>query len=71
MRYTVIIHEAEEGGFWTEVPALPGAGSQGETFDEALASTQEAIELWIEAAKTQGRPVPADDQVVRTIEVAA
>lgn len=71
MRYTVIVHKAEEGGFWTEVPAIPGAGSQGETLEDALAKTHEAIELWIEAAKSQGRSVPTDEEVVRTIEVAA
>jgi len=26
IEYVVIIHEAEEGGYWSEVPGLPGAG---------------------------------------------
>jgi predicted RNase H-like HicB family nuclease len=30
----VLIHKADEGGFWAEVPALPGCVSQGETVDE-------------------------------------
>ena len=29
MQVKVIVHEAEEGGFWAEVPALPGCVSQG------------------------------------------
>ena len=34
MKIKVVVHEAEEGGFWGEVPALPGCASQGETLDE-------------------------------------
>jgi len=44
MKIKVVIHEAEEGGFWGEVPAIPGCASQGETVDELLANLQEAIE---------------------------
>jgi predicted RNase H-like HicB family nuclease len=44
MKLKVIIHEAEEGGYWAEVPALEGCVSQGETMDEVLANIQEAIE---------------------------
>jgi len=43
MEYTVLIHPAEEGGFWSEVPELPGCYSQGETIEEALNNTKEAI----------------------------
>jgi len=32
----VIVHEAEEGGYWAEVPAIPGCATQGETFEELL-----------------------------------
>ena len=34
------VHEAEEGGFWAEVPALPGCVSQGEAMDELLANVR-------------------------------
>ncbi len=44
IRVKVIIHEAEEGGFWAEVPALPGCFTQGETRAELLANLREAIE---------------------------
>jgi predicted RNase H-like HicB family nuclease len=44
MKLKVVIHEAEEGGFWAEVPSLPGCVSQGETYDEILFNIQEAIE---------------------------
>lgn len=44
MKIKVIIHEAEEGGFWAEVPAIPGCVSQGESFEELLPNLYEAIE---------------------------
>jgi predicted RNase H-like HicB family nuclease len=49
MRVKVVVHEAEEGGFWAEVPALPGCVSQGETMDELLANIGEAVQAWLEA----------------------
>jgi predicted RNase H-like HicB family nuclease len=44
MKLKVVIHEAEEGGFWAEVPAIPGCATQGETFDELLENIYEAVE---------------------------
>lgn len=44
MKIKVIIHEAEEGGYWAEVPAIPGCATQGETFDELLENIYEAVE---------------------------
>lgn len=59
MKIKVIVHEAEEGGFWGEVPAIPGCASQGETVEELLTNLQEAIEgclsVDIEAPKADGR----------------
>jgi predicted RNase H-like HicB family nuclease len=44
MKVKVIVHEAEEGGFWAEVPSTPGCATQGETFEELLENLYEAIE---------------------------
>ncbi len=44
MTLKVIVHRAEEGGFWAEVPAIPGCVTQGETHEELLANVREAIE---------------------------
>lgn len=60
MEYTVIIHTAGEGGYWVEVPALPGCLSQGETIDEALANVREAIGLHLESLREEGQEVPRD-----------
>ena len=51
MEYTVVVHQAEEGGFWVEVPALPGCYSQGESVERALENVKEAISLYLEALR--------------------
>ena len=43
MVFKAIVHDAEEGGYWAEVPALPGCFTDGETNDELLANLKEAI----------------------------
>lgn len=44
MRLKVVVHEAEEGGYWAEVPAISGCATQGDTFEELLANLYEAVE---------------------------
>jgi len=44
MKIKVVVHEAEEGGFWAQVPAIPGCATQGETFEELLQNLYEAVE---------------------------
>lgn len=44
MKLRVVVHEAEEGGYWAEVPAIPGCATQGETFEELLSNLYEAVE---------------------------
>ena len=44
MKIKIVVHEAEEGGFWAEVPAIPGCATQGDSMDEFMRNLQEAIE---------------------------
>ncbi|MHB8376232.1 MAG: type II toxin-antitoxin system HicB family antitoxin [Dehalococcoidia bacterium] len=69
--YAVIIHEAEEGGYWSEVPSLTGAGSQGELIDEVVANTKESIEAVLAVMKQRGEQVNAPNDVVVKVRVAA
>lgn len=64
MNIKVVVHEAEEGGFWGEAPALPGCASQGETLDELMANMREAIEGWLAV------DVPAPGAGERVLEIA-
>jgi predicted RNase H-like HicB family nuclease len=44
MKLKIIVHEAEEGGYWAEVPAISGCATQGETFEDLLKNLYEAVE---------------------------
>lgn len=71
MEYTVLIHTADEGGYWVEVPALPGCFSQGETLDEVLTNVREAIELHLESLREEGQEIPSDRGfVIGRVEVS-
>jgi predicted RNase H-like HicB family nuclease len=63
MDYTILIHHAEEGGFWSEVPALPGCYSQGETIDETLRNTKEAIEVHLLVLKEDLIAAPVEESL--------
>lgn len=60
MKLKVLVHPAEEGGFWAEIPALPGCVSEGDTFEETLANIHEAAEGWLAVA---AELASAEDQV--------
>jgi predicted RNase H-like HicB family nuclease len=47
MEIEALIHKAEEGGYWAEVPSMPGCVTQGETLDEILVNLAEAAEGWL------------------------
>lgn len=71
LEYSVVIHEAEEGGYWLEVPALEGCFTQGESLDEVMANAKEAIALYLEGLAEIGQEIPADENVLlRRIEVS-
>jgi Uncharacterized conserved protein len=59
----VLIHAADEGGFWAEVPALPGCVSQGGTVDEVRTNVREAIEGWL-LAEDSSVQAKAADQII-------
>ena len=83
-KLTAVIHEAEEGGYWAEVPALRGCYSQGDTLAETKANIREAAEGWLETQAEQEEtpeeiltvPVHDDDrplkkELVRALAKAA
>lgn len=55
MTIQAIIHPAEEGGFWAEVPSLPGCLTEGESLDELKTNLIEAVKGWMEAAEDLAR----------------
>jgi len=63
----VVVHPEPEGGYWGEVPALPGCYSQGETVDELLINLKEAIGVTLDVMREDGR---SPEQNVQILELA-
>jgi predicted RNase H-like HicB family nuclease len=63
MKIKAIIHPAEEGGYWAEVPALPGCITEGDTMEEVMANLKDAIEGWLDVANSRNAIEPADQVV--------
>jgi len=66
MKLKVIVHNAEEGGFWAEAPSIPGCATQGETFEELLKNLYEAVEGCLSVNVSS----PEDDKDARVLEIA-
>jgi len=66
MKIKVVIHEAEEGGYWAEVPSIPGCATQGETMDELLQNLREAIEGCLSVDVQEPQKTSSD----RVLEIA-
>jgi len=52
MKLKIVVHEAEEWGYWAEVPALPGCATQGESVEELITNLYEAVEGWLNVEET-------------------
>ncbi len=63
MKIRAIIHPAEEGGYWAEVPALPGCITEGDTMEEVMSNLKDAIEGWLDVANNRDA-IESTDQVV-------
>lgn len=63
MKIKVIVHPADEGGYWAEVPAIPGCATQGETMEELMENVQEAIEACL-SVDVEASDLTEDTQVL-------
>ena len=63
MKVHAIVHKAEEGGFWAEVPWIPGCATQGETMEEVRLNLREAIEGCL-SVPVEAPSIRPDDQVI-------
>ena len=66
MKLKVVVHDAAEGGFWAEVPAIPGCATQGDTFEELLKNLYEAVEGRLSVDISPAKP----DTNERIVEIA-
>ena len=63
MKVKAIIHKAEEGGYWAEIPAIPGCATQGYTFPELLTNIYDAVEACL-SVDVNGREIAPTDEVL-------
>ena len=63
MKLKVVIHKAEEGGFWAEVPAIPGCHTQADSWEELLPNIYEAVEACL-SIDTQDVRISEQDTVL-------
>jgi predicted RNase H-like HicB family nuclease len=63
-KYAVVIHEDPAGGYWAEVPALPGCYSQGESIADLMENVREAIAGVLEAMQEQGTQPEGNIQIL-------
>jgi len=63
MTVRATVHKAEEGGFWAEVPSIPGCATQGETMEELRSDLREATEGCL-SVPVEIPSTHADDQVI-------
>ena len=66
MKLKVVVHKAEEGGYWAEVPAIPGCATQGDTLEELRKNVREAIEGCLAVQVQKPKKMSKD----RVIEIA-
>ncbi len=67
MTLKAIVHKVEEGGYWAEVPSLPGCLTQAETLDELKVNLREAIELWLSVGDETMKSNPSDEFLELTV----
>ena len=63
MKLKLVIHEAEKGVYWAEVPSIPGCATQGDTFDELLSNIYEAVECCL-AVDVQEITISEKDKIM-------
>ena len=66
MKLKVVVHEADEGGYWAEVPAIPGCATQGDDFEELLLNLYEAVDACLSVELDEVRVTESD----RVLEIA-
>jgi len=68
MKVKVGVHKAEEGGYWAEVPSLPGCFTQGETLEELKQNLYEAVEGWLRTKEENiNEVVDKDSEVLELV----
>ncbi len=69
--YPIVFEREEDGRYSVHAPDLPGCSTWGATKQEAREHIREAIELWIESARSDGEAIPAPGCSLEYVAVAS
>ena len=69
--YTVIFEKEIEGGYHAFCPILKGCHSQGDNFEEAVENITEAISLYLDSLKEDQLPIPKEDLIFKSVQIAS
>ena len=67
MVFKIVVHPEPAGGYWGEVPSLPGCYSQGESIEELETNLREVVSGHLEVLRAEGR---SPDPEVRVLELS-
>ncbi len=70
VRYTTILERQTDGGYHVSCPALPGCHAEGDTLEDASENMREAMSLYVESLKAHGEPLPQEDLLIKSMDVA-
>jgi predicted RNase H-like HicB family nuclease len=71
MKEYLVIFEWAGNNYSAYVPDLPGCITTGKTLEETEKNIKEAIALYIEALREDGKPVPEPTTTAKPVSVAA
>ena len=63
MKLNVVVHQADEGGYWAEVPSIPGCATQGDSIEELLENVHEAVEGCL-SVDVRDVPISEADRII-------
>jgi predicted RNase H-like HicB family nuclease len=69
--YTIIFEKEIEGGYHAFCPVLKGCHSQGDNFEKAVENIKEAISLYLESLKEDQQPIPKEDLIFKSVQIAS
>ncbi|MBM2827146.1 MAG: HicB-like protein [Dehalococcoidia bacterium] len=67
MQYTVIIRKVPTGRYISSCPLIPECHAQGDTLEECVENTKEALALCLDFRRERGEEVPDESNAERVV----
>ncbi|MGR3177691.1 MAG: type II toxin-antitoxin system HicB family antitoxin [Candidatus Anammoxibacter sp.] len=69
-RFTVIVEQCEEGGYFAQCPAFQGCHVEGETYEETMSEMRKSVNAFMQDSLNDGEKIPDDEFTVTSLKVA-